>query len=130
MFQRDALKAGREYLGHNFPIIDFYDEALGAVVSTKSIDIAANSYQDVSKLTNRLNKYAETLSGILDSKFFKGKKELVWGETSLKREECSRKILEVVLPDSIITEKTANALIKFQSDWAQKGVEVIYKIAY
>ena len=119
----------RIHLGTNFPIVDFYDKSLKAVISTKSIDIAANSYQDTKKLEKVLVKYANLLAGLDDSKYFKGTNRIVWGDVVLNKADCSRKILEIVVPDTIITENALKTLVNFQADWAEKGIEVVYKIA-
>ena len=64
-----------------------------------------------------------------DSKYFKGTNRIVWGDVVLNKADCSRKILEIVVPDTIITENALKTLVNFQADWAEKGIEVVYKIA-
>lgn len=51
------------------------------------------------------------------------------GWKRVSKKQCSRKILEVVLPDTFITENTLKVLSDFKTQWADKGIEVIYKLA-
>ncbi len=117
-----------EGLGVNFPVADRLIKDQRILVSTKSLDVAAQSYQNPTTLKNRLNKYAEALQNI-EKKYFNSKGELKWGKKVLKTSEYDIKALEIVLPDVIITEDTLKVLNEFQDAWAEKGIEVWYRIA-
>lgn len=114
----------RTDLGKNFPVADALSDR--TLISTKSLDIAAQSYQNPDKLKKRLDKYAEALQGI-ESKFNE-EGILRWGNTTLRRSAYDKKALEIVLPDVIITEDTLKVLNEFQATWAEKGIEVWYRV--
>lgn len=121
-FVTDLFK--RTDLGKNFPVADALSNR--TLISTKSLDIAAPSYQNPNTLKKRLDKYAEALQGI-ESKFNE-EGILRWGNTTLRRSEYDKKALEIVLPDVIISEDTLKVLNEFQSTWAEKGIEVWYRV--
>ena len=98
------------------------------LVSTKSLDIAAPSYQKPSTLRNTLNKYADALKGF-EEKYFKGLDEYRWGKTVLRKNQYNKKALEVVLPDIIMTENSLNVLNDFKKTMEASGMEVWYVIA-
>lgn len=61
----DRGRCVEDGLGQNLPetfkTIDKYDDVTGEATSIKSIDLDAKTYQTVSKLKSRLNKYADEL---------------------------------------------------------------------
>ena len=50
------------------------------------------------------------------------------GKTTLSTSEYDKKALEIVLPDVIITEDSLRVLNEFQAAWAEKGIEVWYRV--
>ena len=113
-------------MGTNFPVADrVVDRTL---VSTKSLDIAAQSYQNPSKLRSMLNKYANDLNDI-EINYFKGQDYLKWGDTTLRKSQYNgRKALEIVLPDTIITNNALKVLNEFKLEMEEAGMEVWYRI--
>ena len=117
---------GIDGLGVNFPVADrVVDRTL---VSTKSLDIAAQSYQNPSKLRNMLNKYANDLNNI-ETKYFNEQGELKWGNgTQLSIKHYDKKALEIVLPNTIITEDILTELNSFKKTMDEAGIEIWYRI--
>lgn len=115
----------RTDLGKNFPVADALSDR--TLISTKSLDIAAQSYQNPDKLKKRLDKYAEALQDI-EKKYFDSKGNFKWGKMPLSTSQYDKKALEIVLPDVIITEDTLKVLNEFQTTWAEKGIEVWYRV--
>lgn len=111
-------------LGANFPVADRVENRI--LFSTKSVDVAARSYQNPRTLKKRLEKYAEELQDI-EKNYFKDN-VLRWGKTTLYKSDYEKKALEIVLPDVIITEDTLKVLNEFQETWAEKGIEVWYRV--
>ncbi|MBR6627766.1 MAG: hypothetical protein IKL04_07305 [Lachnospiraceae bacterium] len=113
-------------LGKNFPVVDrlIKDEKL--LVSTKSLDIAAPSYQNMNKLDSRLNRYADSLLGF-EERYFKGENVFEWNGRLLNRDDYEKKVLEIVLPDIVMTENALEVLKNFKNSIAKKGIEVWYR---
>lgn len=116
-----------EPLGENFPVADriLRDEKI--LVSTKSLDVAAPSYQNTKKLKDTLNKYANSLKNI-ESKYFEADGIFKWGDTFLQKDDYNKKALEIILPDVIITEESLKVLGDFQKTMKQTDFEVWYRI--
>lgn len=112
-------------LGKNFPVFDRLEGK--TLVSTKSVDISAKSYQDPQKLKNLLNKYLSEANGF-EGKYMKSD-TFEWGKTKLYKENYDKKALEFVFPDSIMTEDTLKTLEEFKKTTEKSGVEVWYLIA-
>ena len=118
---------GLNGLGENFPVADRVDD--GILVSTKSTDVGAPSYQNTTTLKNRLNKYVNDLINF-EKKYFKGEDEYSWGESVLRKEQYNnKKALEIVLPDVIITEDALTVLTDFKTTMEKSDIEVWYIIA-
>ena len=117
---------GTTGLGVNFPVADRVEKRI--LVSTKSIDVAAQSYQNPSKLRSMLNKYANDLNNI-EAKYFdsSGKMEWVTGKP-LSINDYDKKALEIVLPNTVITESTLTVLNEFRDEMEKSGIEVWYRI--
>lgn len=115
----------RTDLGKNFPVADALSDR--TLISTKSLDIAAQSYQNPNTLKKRLEKYVEPLQNI-EKNYFDAAGNFEWGKTSLSTSQYDTKALEIVLPDVIITEDTLKVLNEFQATWAEKGIEVWYRV--
>lgn len=116
-----------EPLGENFPVADriLRDEKI--LVSTKSLDVAAPSYQNTKKLKDTLNKYANSLKNI-ESKYFEADGTFVWGGKRLSTSQYDKKALEIILPDVIITENSLKVLNDFKRSMEDSGFEVWYRI--
>lgn len=115
-------------LGTNFPVADRLLKEQKILVSTKSLDIAAQSYQNPKKLKNMLEKYADALKNI-EKNYFNEIGELVWGKHTLRVDQYNKKALEIVLPDVIITEDALKVLKEFKESMEKSGLEIWYRIA-
>lgn len=111
--------------GKNFPVVDRLEDEV--LISIKSLDIGAPSYQNPGKLRSTLGKYANALKNF-EGKYFKGDDVFRWGDTALNRKEYSKKALEIVLPDIIITENTLKVLEEFKTTMKSQGIEVWYRV--
>lgn len=81
-------------LGRNFPVIDRISG--NTVTSFKSVDLAAKSYQERSKLYSLLTRYVRQLKG------FKGK---AWNGTTIEEYEYDIKVLRVAIPKMKLTQQ-------------------------
>lgn len=79
-------------LGKNFPVADRLLKDERILVSTKSLDIATQSYQNPNTLKNMLNKYGDSLKNIEKNYFDDG--VLEWGGTTLKTSQYDKKHLK------------------------------------
>lgn len=114
-----------EGLGKNFPVADRLDNSI--LISTKSLDVTARGYQKSKKLKKTLERYAEALKNI-EKKYFKGANEFRWGNKKLSKNDYNKKALEIILPNTIITEDALNILKDFKTTTEQSGMEVWYRI--
>ena len=114
-----------EGLGKNFPVADRLDNSI--LISTKSLDVTARGYQKSKKLKKTLETYAEALKNI-EKKYFKGANEFRWGNKKLSKNDYNKKALEIILPNTIITEDALNILKDFKTTTEQSGMEVWYRI--
>lgn len=112
-------------LGKNFPVADRVDERI--LVSTKSLDIAAQSYQKPNKLKRMLEKYGDSLQDF-EKKYFKDADKFRWGDTTLSITQYDKKALEIILPDVIITEESLKVLNDFKAVMEKSGMEIWYCI--
>lgn len=117
-----------EGLGQNFPVADRLMKNEKILVSTKSLDIAAQGYQNPTRLRYTLEKYAESLKNI-EKNYFDSSGVLEWGGTVLNKTDYNKKALEIVLPDVLITEDTLKVLNDFKATMESGGMEVWYRIA-
>lgn len=115
-------------LGTNFPVADRLLKDQKILVSTKSLDIAAQSYQNPKKLKNMLEKYADALKNI-EKKYFDKTGKIEWGKYTLSATDYNKKALEIVLPDVIITEDALKVLKEFKESMEKSGLEIWYRIA-
>ncbi len=120
-------KAGKG-LGETFPVVDRLIEDERLLVSTKSLNTMANSYQNPKQLRKVLDEYANALKNC-EEKIFKGKDKIVWGSKSLNKSEYDKKVLEIVLPDELISDNNIEVFNKFKKDVDEMGMEVWYVIA-
>ena len=120
-------------LATNFPVIDRIDRKNKEIISTKSIDPNCVSYTEGNKLINALNGYANKLGNFDNHYKWKlnehGEKVFRWSNDVITRTEYNKKVLEVVLPDTILTNKALKVLEEFQKNMKTKGIEVRFGIA-
>lgn len=121
-----SLFAG-EPLGSNFPVFDRWLKNEKILISTKSLDIAAQSYQNPSKLKNMLNKYADSAKEF-EAKYMKDG-VITWDKKTLQDTDFNKKVLEIILPDTIITDNSLKVLNEFKIEMEKNGMEVWYRIA-
>ncbi len=115
----------RSTLGETFPVVDRLSDT--TLISTKSLDTYAKSYQTPSKLRGTLNKYLNDLINF-ETKYFKGADEITRGGTTLNLNQYNKKVLEVVLPDGIISTQIKEVFTNFKNDALAKGIEVWFII--
>ena len=112
-------------MGENFPVVD---RLLGTtLISTKSLDTYAKSYQTPSKLRGTLNKYLNDLINF-ETKYWKGEDFFEWGKKRLNKGDYNIKALEIVLPDGIISPEIKEVFTNFKNDALAKGIEVWFII--
>lgn len=114
----------RKDLGKTFPIVDSLENRV--LISTKTLDVAAPSYQNPSVLKSRLNSYMRPLDNV-EKKFFIKNNEYKYNGRILKKSDYDTKALEIILPDVIIKEDTLKVLNEFKETWEEQGVEVWYR---
>ena len=85
----ELVNGGREVLGKNFPIVDFLDRDARKVISTKSMELLSDGYQDAKKVKSQLNKYLLNLEGLEKHRKWTKEGVLTWGgeELLLKLDE-------------------------------------------
>ncbi len=120
-----VIDALRNTLGETFPVVDRLSGT--TLISTKSLDTYAKSYQTPSKLRGTLNKYLNDLINF-ETKYFKGADEITRGGTTLNLNQYNKKVLEVVLPDGIISTQIKEVFTNFKNDALAKGIEVWFII--
>lgn len=113
-------------LGENFPVVDRLDKKAKKLISTKSLDTAANGYQEMSKLKNTLNKYADALKNF--EKNYMPKGILKWGGNVVSKGDYNTKVLEIVIPDTIITKEAVDVLYEFKKKMKKEGIQVLYLV--
>lgn len=116
-----------EGIEKNFPVADRLLRKERILVSTKSLDITTRGYQKTKKLKKTLERYADALKNI-EKKYFNSSGEMKWGGTVLKDSQYNKKVLEIVLPDVIITEDALKVLNDFQRTMGSSGFEVWYRV--
>jgi hypothetical protein len=82
---------GFEILPKFFATIDIWVPAEGLVITIKSLDVTAITYQDINKLTNLLNKYVDAVSG------YSGLASEFKGIPAFSNAEILRRELELVI---------------------------------
>ena len=127
-WQDSAWRAKGNSLGENFPVFDRKDG--NKPISTKSLDIAAQSYQNPKTLERMLNKYVDSMKNF-ETKYFKSSDTFKWTNgTTISKSDYNSKVLEIVFPDVIMTEDALEVLTTFKATMASEGIEVWYRIAY
>ena len=119
-------------LGENFPVVDRIIKDERKLVSTKSLDIGSYTYQDTNKLKSMLNKYKSSLENFENGlkkggkPYFDSQGVMEWGGTKLLKTDYDKKVLEIILPDVIITDDVVEVLNDFQK--TSGDIEVWYRI--
>ncbi len=72
-------------------------------------------------------KYASSLKN-LESKYFNPDGTFTWGGKTLETSQYDKKVLEIILPDVIITEDSLKVLTDFQKNMKKENFEVWYRI--
>jgi hypothetical protein len=105
-----------QMLGHNvpssFPKIDVWDSATGTATSIKSVDLAAQTYQDASTLGKVLNTYVDNVAG------FQGDR---WGGLTIEASQIQNRALTVAIPDVAATYDQWTALYNTYQYGVQQG---------
>lgn len=115
-----------EGLGQYFPVADRLKDR--TLISTKSLDIAAQGYQNPKKLKSTLEKYAESLKNI-EKNYFNDEGVLKWKQyPPLNKTDYDKKALEIVLPDVIMTEDSLKVLKEFKETMEKSGLEIWYRV--
>ncbi len=92
-------------LSQNFPVIDRFQN--GVATSIKSLDLGANSYQNINTLTNKVRSYVNTLAN------WQG---IRWGGVNISASSITgREVLLAVPPGA--SQAQINALLQLQQ-WA------------
>ena len=118
-----VIDALRNTLCETFPVVDRLSGT--TLISTKSLDTYAKSYQTPSKLRSTLNSYRDALINF-EAKYWKGEDFFEWGGETLYKSQYNKKVLEIVLPDGIISLETKEVFTNFKNDVLAKGIEVWY----
>ena len=127
-WQDSAWRAKGNSLGENFPVFDRKDG--NKPISTKSLDIAAQSYQNPKTLERMLNQYVDSMKNF-ETKYFKSSDTFKWTNgATISKSDYNSKVLEIVFPDVIMTEDALEVLTTFKATMASEGIEVWYRIAY
>ena len=117
-----------ESLGNNFPVFDRWVKEEKTLISTKSLDVAAQSYQNPTKLKNILNKYADDINGFAN-KYANENGSVRWGSVKLENVSDYKNVLEIILPDVVLNDNSLKILNDFQKVMNESGTEVWYRIA-
>ena len=111
-WQDSAWRAKGNSLGENFPVFDRKDG--NKPISTKSLYIAAQSYQNPKTLERMLNKYVDSMKNF-ETKYFKSSDTFKWTNgTTISKSDYNSKVLEIVFPDVIMTEDALEVLTTFK----------------
>ena len=112
-------------LGTYFPVADRVTDRV--LVSTKSVDLLANSYHNPQKLKGTLNRALNQLDGI-EGLFDTSGKLVRKGSKELTLAEFDSKALEIILPDVVISEEVYKTLIEFKKTANMCGIDVWFCI--
>ena len=111
-------------LGRYFPVADRLSGRI--LVSTKSLDLMADSYHKPTALKSTLNRALKQLDTI--EELFDSSGRLAKGGQELTAAKFDSKALEIILPDVIISEEVYNTLLKFKEEAKSLGIDVWYCI--
>lgn len=96
-------------LAGNFPVIDRFNN--GTATSIKSIDLTAQTYQNIPNLTNRIQSYGNTLAG------WQGTGANGWDGVVIRNADILQRELQLAIPPNA-TQAQSVALQQLQT-WAQ-----------
>ncbi len=91
--------------GHNFPVIDYFDKDTGNVVSFKSLDTGAKSYQGYGGLYSKLKAYIDKVA-LYDG----DNKHVLPDGGQITPDMVKGRELDVVLPDRPLSQDQVRAL--------------------
>jgi CDI toxin restriction endonuclease-like domain len=91
-------------------IDDFVD---GDVISNKSVDLNADTYQRSSILLSRLNKCIDELEGYSGTN---------WGGDKIEPSDITRKVLRVIIPEGSMTVAQREAIEAARARAESKGL--------
>ena len=104
-------------LGSNFPVVDRLDD--GILYSFKSYDTAAKTYQTTPGFFNRLKCDINSLND------FAGRS---WGGVTVNVGDYSRKVLQIGVPDRLLSAEQSKALADAIVYAAEKSIDVVVKV--
>ncbi|HEV2186850.1 MAG TPA: hypothetical protein VGR70_06560 [Stellaceae bacterium] len=106
---------GQSELPSNTPTIDHFTED-GIAISIKSIDLNAPWYRDPLNLSRQIDRYVNKLAS------FDG---LDWGRTTIRPDEITGKVLDVVVPKNSGTAAQREAIAKSIERAERRGIHVL-----
>jgi filamentous hemagglutinin len=99
-------------LAPNFPVIDRFES--GVATSIKSLDLGANSYQDLSRLNTKVEGYVNELAKWEGVEF---------GRVTIRRDQIRDRELLLAIPN--VSTEAQRALLRSLQDWAlSQGVRL------
>lgn len=104
--------------GDNYPVIDRIDKD-GVVTSVKSRDLNCTTYQNGSKLESVIKRDIDKLAK------FNGK---TWGGTTISPSQITGKQLQIVFPNSTLTQTQIKAINSAISYGREKGIKVLITV--
>ena len=104
-------------LGHNFPVIDRIENR--TIISFKSIDLTAKSYQTRNRLYGQLAKYVRQLDR------FRGK---AWSNKNVRLVDYEHKVLRIAIPNVTITGEQRLALDAAKLYAKQKDIKIVISV--
>lgn len=99
----------------NYPVIDIFDN--GTIISIKSIDTSANSYQRVSRLRYTVRKYINSVA------VWRGAD---WGGTLITQNQITSREVWLAIPPNVNSNQLN--LLKELQDWAYDDMDVTLSI--
>jgi hypothetical protein len=105
-----AAKIPGQHLVSNNPVIDIWNKATGVVTSIKSIDLAAQTYQNMYRLAYTIYGYLNELA------LYTGQE---WAGVTIKSGQITSKVLQLAIPQGASPEQISTLY---------KMIEVAYKM--
>lgn len=100
-----------ENLGDTFPIADKLNARV--LTSVKSLDTAASSYQDSSKLLSKVKSYTNQLNNFTSRS---------WNGVEVRSTDYDSKVLEFVIPDIQLSATQLQAIINAKAYAQSLGI--------
>jgi hypothetical protein len=98
-------------LPRTFPVIDRFMN--GVATSTKSLDLAAKSYQNIGRLTGQLQRFVTGLANFQGGQL---------GSSVVRGADISMRVLELIVERSSLTLEQAQAIAEVAKKAQQSGV--------